>query len=99
MLQAARAGHVPDPELDAASFEVVEVVLAVLAGYGLEGADALHAVRGLRSAVHGFVTLEAGGNFGLPLDVEESFRRLMDIHIRGLRNQEDPAVTIAGTLR
>jgi AcrR family transcriptional regulator len=88
MLQAARAGHEPDRELDAAAFEVVEVALAVLAGYGLEGTDALHAVRGLRSVVHGFATLEVAGNFGLPLDVEESFRRLMDMHIRGLRNVE-----------
>lgn len=36
---------------------------AVLAGYGLDGPDAVHAVRLVGSTVHGFVTLEATGGF------------------------------------
>ena len=73
-----------DGELARASEELMGVVLAALAGYGLEGDDALHAVRGLRSAVHGFVALEAVGGFGLPLDRDESFRRLLGTFSRGL---------------
>ena len=37
------------------------------------------------SLVHGFATLEIAGGFGLPLDCDESFRRLVDMFIRGLQ--------------
>jgi hypothetical protein len=37
----------------------------------------VHAARGLRSALHGFVTLEAGGGFGFPLDLDDSYDRLV----------------------
>lgn len=77
-----------DPELRAAEEEAVGIVLAVLASYGLEGEDALHAVRGLRSAVHGFATLEAAGGFGLGLDTDESFRRLLRAFVDGLRRSQ-----------
>jgi AcrR family transcriptional regulator len=36
---------------------------AVLAGYGIDGPDVVHAVRLVGSTVHGFVTLEATGGF------------------------------------
>lgn len=75
----------PDLELQAAQAQVVRVALAVIQSFGLKNADALHAVRGLRSCIHGFAVLEAAGGFGLPLDCDESFRRLLDIFIRGLR--------------
>ena len=65
------------PEMKAAGRAGVEVVLAVFRGYGLEGDAALHATRCLRSALHGFVSLEAGGGFGLPLDLDVSFEHLL----------------------
>ncbi len=80
----AREGAPSDAELAAAEERVVRIVLAVLASYGLAGEEAIHAVRGLRSVVHGFATLEVAGGFGLPLDCDESFRRLMETLERGL---------------
>ncbi len=74
-----------DPELQAVEREVIGVVLDVLASYRLRGDDALHAVRGLRSVVHGFATLESAGGFGIPLEVDESFRRLLQTFVGGLR--------------
>jgi hypothetical protein len=62
----------------------VDIAVVVLAGYGLQGNDALHATRGLRSLLHGFVALEAAGGFGLPLDRDESFARLVQVFIAGL---------------
>jgi AcrR family transcriptional regulator len=56
--------------------DALAVVRAVLAGYGITGADAIDAIRALRAALHGFVTLEAGGGFGLPQSVDASFTRL-----------------------
>ena len=46
--------------------------------------DAVHAVRVLRSALHGFVLLETGDGFGMPLDLDESFTRLVQTLHRGI---------------
>ncbi len=90
-LRASRNSPQPHPELEAAEGRVVQVVLAVVETFGLAGEDAIHAVRGLRSLVHGFATLEAAGGFGLPLDCDESFRRLIRIFIRGLEASQEMA--------
>jgi AcrR family transcriptional regulator len=71
-------------EADAAA-QVVGVVLAVLRGYQLEGDDAIHAVRIVRSSLHGFVTLERAGGFQIPLALDETFGRLVTMLDRGLR--------------
>jgi hypothetical protein len=60
-------------------------VLAVLRGYGVEGEDAVHATRVVRAALHGFVTLEAEDGFGIPLDLDQSFARLVATLDGGLR--------------
>ncbi len=60
------------------------VLRAVLESYGLRGDEATHAIRGLRSLLHGFVSLEAAGGFGLPLDLDESFTRLVRVFAAGL---------------
>jgi AcrR family transcriptional regulator len=80
-----RAPDRGDEEALAAAGHVVGVVLAVLRGYGLEGDDAIHATRIVRSALHGFVALEAGGGFGIDLDLDESYGRLVDALNMGLR--------------
>lgn len=76
-----------DAELQAAEKRVVDIILAVVASFGLADKDALHAVRALRSAVHGFAMLEVAGGFGLPLDCDESFRKMIAMLNRGLRSQ------------
>ena len=63
---------------------VVGVLLAVLRGYGLQGDEGIHAVRTVRAALHGFVTLEMGAGFGIPLDLDDSFTRLVAVLDRGL---------------
>ena len=73
-----RAPAAADAEHIAAAETVLRVVLAVLSGYGLAGDDAIDAARALRSALHGFATLEAGGGFGMPVDVDRSYTRLVD---------------------
>jgi AcrR family transcriptional regulator len=86
-----RAVAADDPELQQAGRELVELALAVLAAYRLPPEDALHAVRGLRAIVHGFVGLEAAGGFGLPLDLDTSFHRLVDAFISALERAAPPA--------
>jgi AcrR family transcriptional regulator len=79
-----RAPALDDAEVAGAAADAVEVVLAVLRGYDLEGDDAIHATRIIRAALHGFVTLETGGGFGIPLDLNDSYARLVDVLDRGL---------------
>lgn len=82
-LQLDVAGRDPDTHVVGARY--VEVVLAVLRGYGLGGDDALHVTRALRAAVRGFVDLELGGGFGLPLELDRSFDVLLDLLDAGFR--------------
>jgi AcrR family transcriptional regulator len=77
-----------DAELMAVERELLGLMLAVMASYGLKGKTAIHASRGLRSLMHGFVTLEAGGGFGIPADIDRSFRQLIRVYLDGLGRQK-----------
>lgn len=82
-----------DPAVEAAAGQVVETCLSVLSGYELERREGLHAIRAMRSAVHGFVALENAGGFGIPLDVDKSFDWLVSALLKGLgasRPQRSP---------
>lgn len=75
---ATQRAPVPgDAEDESASSNVVRVAFDVMAGYALRDDEAVDAIRALRAALHGFVTLEAGDGFGLPVDVDRSFDRLV----------------------
>ena len=77
-----------DAELAEVSAKLIELVLRALTGRGLADDDALHAVRGFRSVVHGFVALEAAGGFALALDRNESYQRLVRTFIDGFRRAQ-----------
>jgi AcrR family transcriptional regulator len=70
-----RAPVAGDAEDQAVSDRLGSVIYTVLGGYGLKGDDVVDATRFLRSALHGFVALETGGAFALPVDLERSWRR------------------------
>jgi AcrR family transcriptional regulator len=73
-----------DPAMEAAASNIVETILSVLSGYGLDRREGLHAIRALRSTVHGFAALEIAGGFGIPLDVDKSFDWLVSALLAGL---------------
>jgi AcrR family transcriptional regulator len=79
-----RAPDRNDLDASATAGRLVDVVLAVLRGYALDGEDAIHGARIVRAALHGFTALEAEQGFGLPLDLDESFGRLITTLDRGL---------------
>lgn len=64
-----------DDEHHAAAGRVLMPVLAMIDGYGVPGDEAIDAARALRASLHGFVSLELAGGFGLPVDVDASFER------------------------
>ena len=88
-LRSSGAQRPVDAELSAAEEISLRVTVAVVASFGLTGDNALHAVRGLRSLVHGFATLEIAGGFGLPLSLDESFDRLLQMFVRALQTAGD----------
>jgi AcrR family transcriptional regulator len=81
----------PDPLHEPALAEPAErfldVFLAVLRGYRLEGSTAIHAVRALRVIIHGFAVIESSGGFGLTEDTTETYDRLIDMYLATLRGQ------------
>ena len=75
---SVRAPSWIDAEHSAAARNVLRVAYTTLEAYGLAGRDAADAVRAVRATLHGFVSLETGGGFGIPADLDRSFRRLVD---------------------
>ena len=71
------AADAADQEVAKAGARAVDVALALLAGAGITGEEAVHATRCLRAAVHGFAMLEISGGFGLPESTDTSFDRLV----------------------
>lgn len=80
----------PDPDADGglelaqSAADAVEVFGAVLRGFGLPPERTVDGIRTARSALHGFVALEAGGGFGMPDSVDASFDVLLDVVCAGM---------------
>lgn len=81
-----RAPDRDDEEANAVNRQVLDTVLGVLESYGLTDADAIDATRTLRAAMHGFVSLESLGGFGLPRAVDRSYERLIELLDAALRS-------------
>lgn len=73
-----RAPMPGDSEHADAAANAIGMVAAALKGYGLEGTALIHAIRLLRSAFHGIVSLEMAGGFGLPESVDDTYAHLVD---------------------
>ncbi len=93
-----RSPEPQDPEVNAASQDIVDTVLTVLEPFHLNYEDAIHVVRGFRSIAHGFISLESAGGFGLALEVDESYRRLISVFLQGVHSVSHPA-TVAPYLK
>ena len=59
----------------------------MLEPWRLDDAQAIHAIRMIRSLIHGFVSLEAAGGFGIPLDLEQSYDYAITVFIDGLERE------------
>jgi AcrR family transcriptional regulator len=73
-----------DPELAAATRRLLDVILAVLRGYGLDGSAAIHAARCFRAIAHGFASLQAAGAFRLPEDLDATYDHLIQMLTAGV---------------
>lgn len=79
-----RAPTPDEADLTAAAQEILSVLLDIIAGYGIDGDEAIDAARYVRSALHGFVSLELVGGFGLPRSLDRSFDQLVSATDRAL---------------
>jgi AcrR family transcriptional regulator len=77
-----------------AAAQLVDTLIAVLRGYGLQGDAAIHGARIVRAALHGFAALENGDGFGIQLDLDDTFAMLVAVLDDGL-----PAIATAGRRR
>ena len=100
---AARPTGPDDPLIPAAS-RVLESLTAALRGYQLDPDQQIHALRMLRSMLHGFATLEASGGFMIDTEVDDSFSWMVSLIDQGLQparsadgrhDEVDPAATAA----
>ncbi|GAE36976.1 TetR/AcrR family transcriptional regulator [Halalkalibacter akibai] len=67
--------------------KIIELVLKVLDSYQLSYEESIHVVRGLRSILHGFASLEQRGGFGLSLDVDVSINLLIETFLLGIHSK------------
>ena len=75
----------PDDPLQVASVRVIDSIAAVLRGYGITEDEMTHAIRTIRSTMHGFAVLEASRGFQWAADPDESFQWMIRFIDRGLR--------------
>ncbi|WP_327205490.1 MULTISPECIES: TetR-like C-terminal domain-containing protein [unclassified Rathayibacter] len=75
----------PDDSLTSAREHALRSFAAVLHGYDLDPGQQIHAIRMLRSTLHGFAALETSNGFPMSPDVEESSAWMVDFIDRGLR--------------
>ncbi|QOR66595.1 WHG domain-containing protein [Cytobacillus suaedae] len=71
-------------ELQKAAGRIVELTSRIFKAYNLEDVSVIHAVRGFRSILHGFASLEQKGGFGMPVDVDKSLQLLIDTFLAGI---------------
>jgi AcrR family transcriptional regulator len=88
-VRAARDDEALAAQRRGAAQEAAEVVFAVLRGYGLDDTSCVDATRALRSALHGFTSIEAAEGFGLDRDVDSSFEAMVGALDRALRSWGD----------
>ncbi|MFS8100556.1 WHG domain-containing protein [Lentzea alba] len=84
---AAPMDPLHDDQQREAGMRLMEVMLATLRSYGLEGSEAIHATRRLRVIVHGFASIESNGGFGLPEGLDDTYDQLVRMYLNDLRGQ------------
>jgi AcrR family transcriptional regulator len=86
-----RAPSVEETELTRVAGEILDIIRAALGAYALRGEEEIHVLRAFRTIAHGFVSLELAGGFGMPVDLDASYRVLVDLLLAGLERRPERA--------
>ncbi|MEO6086656.1 MAG: TetR-like C-terminal domain-containing protein [Umezawaea sp.] len=79
----------PDDPLIAAVGRVLASWAAMLRGYDIDAGQEIHALRMVRTILHGFATLEVTNGFQIDVGVEDSFSWMINFIDHGLRSLDD----------
>jgi AcrR family transcriptional regulator len=76
-----------DTEIRDAAQRVLTLLGAILGSWRLTEEDTIDTIRAIRSALHGFVSLERRGGFALARDTDASFARLTEMLLAGVASE------------
>lgn len=74
-----------DAEYVASAQQLVEIIVNMLSYFKLDHDTSIHIVRGFRSLLHGFASIEQKGGFGMPQPKNDSIKIIVQTYINGLR--------------
>ncbi|OME84984.1 TetR family transcriptional regulator [Paenibacillus sp. FSL A5-0031] len=80
-----RSPDADEAEYAAIGEQLVDLLVKTLSHYELGYEKAIHSVRGLRSLLHGFASIEQKGGFGMPQAIDESLKIVIQTYLNGLR--------------
>ncbi len=85
LYEAINRAASPKPEEFAqASDRIMNLFFRLMEPFGFPEDEAVHAIRGLRSMVHGFASLESIGSFQMKQDLMESLSKSITYYIDGI---------------
>lgn len=80
-----RVGMPRPPEFEQIAQDILRLLYRLLEPFRLTEEEAVHAIRGLRSLLHGFASLEAAGGFQMPVDKDASLTRIIAHYMDGFQ--------------
>ncbi|MFD0674179.1 TetR/AcrR family transcriptional regulator [Cohnella sp. GCM10027633] len=84
-----RIGAVRPPEYEDIAQRILQLLYRLLEPFKLDEEQAVHAVRGLRSLLHGFASLEAAEGFRMSVDKDVSLRFIIVRYMEGIQSPSD----------
>ncbi|WP_338554946.1 WHG domain-containing protein [Paenibacillus sp. KS-LC4] len=72
-------------EFKSVSEQLIGLIINLLDSYKLKHETAIHIVRGWRSLLHGFSSIEQKGGFGMPYQLDESLQLVLQTYLSGIR--------------
>ncbi|MFC5531974.1 TetR-like C-terminal domain-containing protein [Cohnella yongneupensis] len=81
-----RIGMPRPPEFEKIAQDMLHLLYRLLEPFRLSDEDSVHAVRGLRSLLHGFASLEAAGGFQMNVDKDASLTIIISHYMDGFQS-------------
>lgn len=86
--------EVDDNDIRQAGDQLLSLTMRILAPYGFDEGETVHAARQIRSTLHGFIILDHNGGFGLQVDRADSFEWIVSSVLSGLAAIAHPPASI-----
>lgn len=80
------SGHTLGDQYSLVGNKILELIFEALKPYDLSEIELIHTVRGLRSILHGFVSLEDYDGFGMKIPIDDSVLFVLENYIGNLND-------------